>query len=397
MSTHAEKDRRNPKIAFVTTMAGVPWGGSEELWGQAALRLQAAGNDVVAYVYKWPVRPAPLESLAAAGGRIAFRPKELVFPKSTLEKLRQRLSPTPLKTADMRWLNEEMPDLLVLSQGGPWDGVPWMTACRNYGVPYCSIVHAHSEIWWPEDAALEEGRLALAEARKVFFVSNANRNQMEMQAGMRLSHAEVVINPWKVDSSSPVPWPTDSSMVHIACVGRIDPRAKGQDILLKVLNLPKWRERPIQLNLYGDGPCEESIKSMAGLLGLENVVFKGQVSDVRGIWAGNHALVLPSRFEGLPLVIIEAMLCGRPVITTDIAGNAEYLQEGVTGFIAEAPTVGLLDDAMEQAWQKRSEWRDMGLKARQHLLDVLPSDPIAVFSSKLLDIATESRKEMVLG
>lgn len=396
MSELMEKDRSNPKIAFVTTMAGVPWGGSEELWGQTALRLLETGHDVSALVYDWPVRPAPLKKLSAAGGRLSFRPKELVFPRSALERLRQRFSPTPLTSAEMNWLGREKPDLLVISQGGPWDGVPWMTACRRLGIPYCPIVHAHSEIWWPEDAGLAEGRAALSDAEKVFFVSKANRSQMEMQAGMRLARAEVVINPWKVDASQPVPWPADTSVIEIACVGRIDPRAKGQDVLLKVLALPKWRERPIRLNIYGDGPCEESLKAMAALLGLENVVFKGQVSDVRGIWAGNHALVLPSRYEGLPLVIIEAMLCGRPVVTTDIAGNAEYLREGVTGFIAEAPTVGLLDDAMERAWQKRSGWPEMGLQGRKDLLDALPSDPIAVFAENLLGVINLNRKEPAL-
>lgn len=388
-----EKDRKKPKIAFVTTMAGVPWGGSEELWGQTALRLREAGNEISALIYQWPIRPAPLEKLAAAGAKLSFRQKELAFPWSSLEKIRQRLSPTPLSTTEMDWLKEEKPDLLVISQGGPWDGVPWMTACRQLGISYCPIVHAHSEIWWPADEDLTAGRQALTNARKVFFVSKANLNQMEMQAGMRLSHAEVVINPWKVDASQPVAWPDDSSVTEIACVGRMDPRAKGQDVLLKVLALPKWRQRPIRLNLYGDGPSVESLKAMANLLGLNNVVFQGQVSDVKSIWAKNHALVLPSRYEGLPLVIIEAMFCGRPVITTDVAGNAEYLREGVTGFIAEAPTVRMLDEAMERAWLRRSEWREMGVTARQDLLEAIPSDPIGVFSENLLGMVNGKEKE----
>ncbi|MEO5917519.1 MAG: glycosyltransferase family 4 protein [Luteolibacter sp.] len=387
-----ENSRNTSKIAFVTTMAGVPWGGSEELWGQTAMRLLEEGHDVAASVFQWPTRPAPLERISSAGGRLAFRPHEQAFPQRVAEKFRQRLSPSPLPTADMNWLRAERPDLVVISQGGPWDGVLWMTACRELGIPYCPIVHAHSEIWWPMDEDLAAGRQALSGARKVFFVSKANLNQMEMQAGMRLDHAEVVVNPWKVDASHPVAWPEETSVIEIACVGRIDPRAKGQDVLLKVLALPKWRERPIRLNLYGDGPCEESLKAMASLLDLKNVVFQGQVSDVKSIWAKNHALVLPSRYEGLPLVIVEAMFCGRPVITTDVAGNAEYLRDNVTGFIAEAPTVSLLDGAMERAWARRSEWRDIGLQARHDAVEAIPSDPIAEFTRNLLTLVNNDRR-----
>jgi glycosyltransferase involved in cell wall biosynthesis len=377
---------KTSRIAFVSTMGGVPWGGSEELWSQTALRLSGEGHDISASVYDWPTRPERLLDIGRSGGRVSYRPLKRKLVGRTIEKLRQKISPGLLDSAAMSWLAKEKPDLLVISQGGPWDGVPWMTACRSLGIAYCPIVHAHSEIWWPMDEDLAAGRSALAGARRVFFVSKANRNMMEMQAGVRLENAEVVINPWKVDASTPVPWPADTGITEIACVGRMDPRAKGQDVLLQVLALPKWRERPIRLNLYGDGPCEKSLEALARMLGLENIRFHGQVSDVRSIWAANHALVLPSRYEGLPLVIVEAMFCARPVITTDVAGNAELLNEGTTGFIAAAPVPTLLDETLERAWCRRTDWQSIGCAARQAAIGQLPPDPIAVFSNKLISL-----------
>ena len=71
-------------------------------------------------------------------------------------------------------------------------------------------------------------------------------------------------------------------------------------------------------------------------MGLEKVTYGGFTEDVESIWASHHALVLPSRSEGLPLVVVEAMLCGRPAIVTDVAGNAELIQDGVSGFVAAA-------------------------------------------------------------
>ena len=59
------------------------------------------------------------------------------------------------------------------------------------------------------------------------------------------------------------------------------------------------------------------------MLQLKNVHFRGHVNDIRAIWEQNHLLVLPSRYEGLPLALVEAMWCGRPAVVTDVGGNAE--------------------------------------------------------------------------
>lgn len=378
--------KARPKIAFVSTMAGGPWGGSEELWSRTASHLRKAGLAVCMSVYGWPQRPAQVQALLDQGVEADFRPLNLPVAKRLLEKLLKRRKPTPIPRASLAWLENQRPDLVVISQGGPWDGLGWMRACRSLGLKYCPIIHANSEIWWPVDVWRDDIVGGLPAAAKVFFVSKANRRLMELQCGFLLDNAEIVINPCNVDVDRAVPWP-DESLTRIACVGRVDPQAKGQDLLLQVLAMPKWRDRPVELNIYGGGPCLKSLEAMKEMSGLENVRFAGHESDVRKIWSLNHALVLPSRFEGLPLVIVEAMLCGRPVITTDIAGNAEYLEEGATGFIAHAPTAALLDDAMERAWSKRQDWKAIGLAARESIVTRLPKDPIETFAKRLLEIA----------
>lgn len=378
--------KARPKIAFVSTMAGGPWGGSEELWSRTASHLRKAGLDVCMSVYGWPQRPAQVQALLDQGVDADFRPLKLPAAKRLLEKFLKRRNPTPIPRVSMAWLENQRPDLVVISQGGPWDGLGWMRACRSLDLKYCPIIHANSEIWWPVDVWRDDIAGGLPAAAKVFFVSKANRRLMELQCGFSLENAEIVINPCNVEVDRAVPWP-DDSVTRIACVGRVDPQAKGQDLLLQVLAMPKWRDRPVELNIYGGGPCLKSLEAMKEMLGLANVRFAGHESDVRKIWSLNHALVLPSRFEGLPLVIVEAMLCGRPVITTDIAGNAEYLEEGKTGFIAQAPTAALLDDAMERAWSKRSDWKAIGLAARESIVTKLPKDPIETFAKRLMEIA----------
>ncbi|MFO1497502.1 MAG: glycosyltransferase family 4 protein [Verrucomicrobiota bacterium] len=378
-------------------MNGVAWGGSEELWSRTALHLRELGHDVQASLFAWPSRPDPVLRLERAGVRTSFRPLNRNALDRLLSRLFRRWYPGSLDFREVRWLSRAAPDLVIVSQGGPWDGVPWMSTCGRLGIRYCGVVQANSEIWWPIDEDLPTIRATVQGAQRLFFVSQSNRELMERQVGLRLEAADVVANPVNLHARQAVPWPQNTDGIQLACVARLEPRAKGQDVLFQVLSQPKWRQRPLQVNLYGSGSGEQSLRSLASLLDLSNVRFHGQVSDVDRIWAANHALVLPSRYEGLPLVIVEAMLCGRPIIATDVAGNAELARDGVEGFFAAAPTVSLVDDALERAWARRDQWQEMGRRARAQALRVTPENPIEDFTGMLLRIVDSGYSRPALG
>ena len=126
---------------------------------------------------------------------------------------------------------------------------------------------------------------------------------------------------------------------------------------------------------------------MARHLELTNVSFAGHTSDVASIWGRHHGLVLPSRAEGLPVVLVETMLSSRVAIVTDVAGNAEVLEDEVTGFLAASPTESSFDDAMERAWQRRGEWRRIGEAAGRSIRTLVPPDPAGDFAATLLTFA----------
>jgi glycosyltransferase involved in cell wall biosynthesis len=385
-------DRRECRsIAFVSTMAGTAWGGSEELWSGAALYLSKLGHHVSASVYDWPQRHPRLGELNKLGAELHFRPRHPSLADRVIAKGLKHIRRGAISHSALSWLKRCSPDLVVISQGYVWDGVPWMEACQERGLTYCPIVHANSEIWWPSDDQLPSISRTYSQAREIYFVSHANHRLMELQCGKHFQQAQVIVNPWKVDARDPVPWPDNSHWFDVACVGRLDPRAKGQDLLIEVMAQEKWRERPVRLNLYGSGSYGKSLQAMVDLFGLTNVSFKGEEADIRTIWTENHALILPSRYEGLPLVIIEAMLCGRMVITTEIAGNSEYIIDGEHGFIADAPTCKSLDATMERAWSRRADWALMGIQARAHAMKEIPPNPIEIFSRKLLDVITRDQ------
>jgi glycosyltransferase involved in cell wall biosynthesis len=371
------------RLVFISTMEGNPWGGSEELWSQAALVLRADGHRVSASVaHSRGPRPA-LTRLQDSGIDVhSRRPGPSLLERAWGKVVRGTWGQLP--RGETSWLVEQRPDLVCISQGGIADGLSWMLHCRRAGIPYTAIVQSNAEWLWPDDLQGEEMALAYKSATTCFFVSQRNRELLEDQIGHVLARATLVRNPFKVPSNADPAWPASDPDWRLACVARLDPVAKGQDVLLRVLDDEKWRRRNLKVNFYGTGRCEKNLRRLADRLTLPNVSFQGQVADVEHIWATHHGLVLPSRYEGTPLALVEAMFCARPGIVTDVAGNPELVEHGVSGFVASGATVGLLDRALEEAWQRREEWQQMGKMARHRITSLVPADPVRQFCDLLI-------------
>jgi glycosyltransferase involved in cell wall biosynthesis len=376
------------KILFVSTLSYISWGGSEVLWSETALRLVQAGHGVSASVAGWPERARQISALMAAGITVSERG---VLPVRVRPELLRRACFSLVRRVGLRTFSRRLkqapPDLICISSGSPVDDFELINLCVRSGVPYVLITQANAENLWPDD--ISAGRMIdiFQGARRAYFVSRSNLRLLETQLGIELTNAEVVRNPFNVRREANPPYPDSGERVRLACVGRLDPSAKGQDLLLQVLASEPWRSRPVDVSFYGTGPMEAGLRRLTRRLGLEERVrFCGHENDIERVWATHQALVLPSRFEGLPLAMVEAMLCGRPVIITDVAGNAELVEDGVTGFVAEAPTVPHLQKAMEQAWNRRQEWAGMGNAAARSIREQIPADPAAELAKKLLKV-----------
>jgi glycosyltransferase involved in cell wall biosynthesis len=373
------------RLVFVSTMEGSPWGGSEELWSHAALVLQEDGLRVSASVPHSPGPRPVLTRLQEAGIDVhSRRPGPSVLERAWRKATRQPWGQLP--RGETSWLEKQRADLVCISQGGIADGLSWMLHCRRSGIPYAPIVHSNAEWLWPDDAQGEQMAMAYRSAATCFFVSERNRQLLEDQIGEELTAAALVRNPFKVPSDATPAWPASDPDWRLACVARLDPVAKGQDVLLRVLGAEKWRRRNLKVNFYGTGRCERSLHQLASRLALTNVQFKGHVANVERIWAEHHALVLPSRYEGTPLALVEAMFCGRPCIVTDVAGNPELVEHGVSGFVACGASVNLLDCALEDAWQRRYEWQQMGARAREQIASLVPANPVRQFCDLLMRV-----------
>lgn len=378
---------RPRRIAFISS--NPDWGGSEDLWSSAAAVLAEQGHKVSVLKGRVDEKQPRIRRLRALGCPIWDFRKLPFVPRKVQSGLTLFAWPITyaLQMLRLRYaLWRARPELVVVSQGANADGLFLLKRIRRSGLPYAIVCQKATDMYWPGDVDLEDMRADYGRALACFFVSRHNLHLTEEQIGLRLPHASVVRNPFLVPWERDEAWPADEGVTRLACVGRLYPREKGQDLLLRVLARDRWKARPIHVTFFGSGQHEQGLRAMAGLLGLDNVTFAGFTSDAASIWRDNHALILPSRAEGLPLVIVEAMLSGRVTIATDVAGAREVVTNDVNGFLAAAPTEDAIDEAMERAWQRRSEWRAIGEAAAREIRTLVPSDPPRAFADLVLGL-----------
>ena len=365
-----------PRIAFISTMQGSGWGGSEELWGRTALRLCEQNRaDVFAYVNWSPGAVRQLDALTAAGAHV-----ERAKPARIWDRVWNKVLPI------RPFLERTRPDLVIISQGAHFDGAAWMLECINRKLCYAPIAHCFVAGHSYADTHADPLRLGYEEAAVSYFVSEANLRDTRRQLATTIERAKIIRNPCNVSFDAAPPWPDTGDGFRLACVARLETVVKGQDVLFEALRSQKWKERNLSVTLFGAGGNENTLKRLKALYQLERVTFAGTTSNVEDIWRYHHAKVLTSRWEGLPISIVEALLCGRVAIVTDVAGNAELLTDNQTGFVAAAPDAALVDEALERAWQRRNDWREMGQQAARDVRERIPRDPVGVFAEDILSL-----------
>lgn len=126
-----------------------------------------------------------------------------------------------------------------------------------------------------------------------------------------------------------------SAVKRIICVGRLSPE-KGQYGLLQAFSELSADMPGVQLVFVGDGPEAEELRSEAARLGIaDRVTFRGRRGEQQTLEeiAASDMLVLPSFMEGLPIVLMEAMAVGTPVIASRVAGIPELVGDGRSGLL----------------------------------------------------------------
>ena len=195
-------------------------------------------------------------------------------------------------------------------------------------VPHVRTV-AVEQLPYPLAGRLQRGLKRFTSRRLAAHVAVGDRAAREVEALVGLAPGSVRSIPNGVPDAELEPLPRPFAGPTIGSVGRLD-RQKGYDVLLHALaDLPE-----AALVLVGDGPEREPLEALAQDLGLQDRVrFAGWQAEPRRHLTTFDVFALPSRFEGFPLAIVEAMLAELPVVATAVGSVSEAVRGDETGLV----------------------------------------------------------------
>lgn len=236
-------------------------------------------------------------------------------------------------------------------------------------LPYSFTVHGPEEYDRPITLRLAE---KIRRARFVVAISNFGRSQLfrwiDYNEWLKVRVVRCGLDRQFLDAPlSEVP-----RTPRLVCIGRLCEQ-KGQLLLLQAVARLAQEGRKFELILVGDGELRETIEQQIITSHLENyVTITGWQSNeqVRAWLQSSRALVLPSFAEGLPVVIMEALAMGRPVISTYIAGIPELLTAECSWVISAGSVdalVGAMAEALNASTDKLTTMGRVGKKQVQQL------------------------------
>lgn len=240
--------------------------------------------------------------------------------------------------------------------------------CAALGGPrYSFTVHGPEEFDMPAGLHLKE---KIERAEFVAAVSSFGRSQLYRWIGHGQWNKVKVVRCSVDESFTQEAAPPVTASRKVVCVGRLCEQ-KGQLLLLAAAREMVERGHDIELVLAGDGEMRPELERLVEAYGLgSRVRITGWVSaaEVRSLLLEARALILPSFAEGLPVVIMEAMALGRPVISTRIAGIPELVREGREGWLVSAGDCQALVEAWTELLQAEpARLQAMGESARQRV------------------------------
>lgn len=376
-------------------MNAVQWGGSEELWAQTALACKNNGHNVLACVYDWEAEPIQVTNLISSGIKIIKFDRPLNRPKRFYRRILENLTGNSYKQRfknNLKKINAFNPDIICVSQGGTFN-VSSNEHLYNFLIeaPIPFVIICQHNFEYAESISKKQAHYEkelFNKAQVILFVAKRNLETAERQLAYKIKNSAVISNPVNLKNNSIKTHVQSDEILKMACVARFDIAFKGQDILLQALSSEIWMMRKYHLEFYGAGPDLEYLNRLINFYNLaDNVTLVGHTNDISSIWQNNDLLILPSISEGTPLSLVEAMLCGRPALATDVGDISKYVKNGVTGFLAPVASANCLSIELENVWKNRGNLKKMGERAYQHALSITDLQPELTLSNILIKVA----------
>lgn len=266
-------------------------------------------------------------------------------------------------------LKTEQPDMVITYSIKP--NVYAGYACRKLHIPYCVNVQGLGTAFQKEPIATVVTMMykaALKKAKTVFFENEINAAEF-VKRGIIPASQETILRGAGVNLEvyKQQPYPSEADGIHFLFLGRIM-KEKGVDELFAAARNMKQK--------YGDrvvfdlvGFFEDEYKEKVEQLVADGIVkFHGFQSDPKPFYAQSHCVVLPSYHEGMSNVLLEAAATGRALITSDIPGCREAVEEGVNGYLCRKMDADDLENCMIRYIELDCDQRKlMGINGRRKM------------------------------
>lgn len=337
---------RGPHVAFYTDTEASVRGGAEQVLAYLLEALDPRYRVTLAGVDEAMV--SALAERRPGAGTLVLPP---VRHKGDLRAI----------AAHVRGIRGLRPDVLHVNHASPWTGqYAVLAGLLAPGTRVVSVEHAVS----PTYERVQRAQKRLFARRLAAHVAVGERSARTLEAIAGLRPGSVTVIPNGVPAGPPAPPRPARGPAVVGMISRID-RHKGVDVLVRALSdLPEARGL-----IVGDGPALEDVRRLAEETGVgDRVRLTGYDPSARERMMELDVFVLPSRFESLPLGILEAMVAGLPVVATDVGSVSEAVIDGETGLLVEPGDAAGLAAALRRLLDDPELRKRMGRCGRERVL-----------------------------
>jgi glycosyltransferase involved in cell wall biosynthesis len=204
--------------------------------------------------------------------------------------------------------------------------------------------------------------------------------------GFPEERVDVIFNAIQVATYTPATRPFDRAgqQIVVGSASRLAPE-KNHESLIQGFALARRTTPGLILRLAGTGPLAPRLAAVVAEQQLTDCVeLLGHVEDVRGFFESLDLYVQPSRTEGLPCAVIEAMAMKRPVVATDVPGNRDAVVHGSTGWLIAPNSPEAWANAISEALRDRPRAIALGEAGRRRAEELFDSEAMVTKTLHLL-------------
>lgn len=196
---------------------------------------------------------------------------------------------------------------------------------------------------------------------------------------------------WSVDCEKFIPSPTailESGRRVISMAGALTERKGVMQLLHAWNSIPRSRRQNFELRIAGTGSLQKVIEDYIQENSLDDVILLGQIpyGEIIHLFQSSSLSVLPTLEDVYGMVVLEAMACGCPVVTTPYAGARELVKDGVTGWIVDPMDNNDFVNKLVMAMSNTQHLNEMGMEAREQGLAHETYNVMETFAQQLIDM-----------